>query len=539
MSEQLFGSEAHDEAIEVLEGQLWYLPQPTGASRPVNTSFSSYVELPSSLQYERFFADFGPLHLGHTVTFMEFLDGILRSEARKKIYLFSPNHSHLLANTAVLLGIYQIVRLGKTAEEAYLPFFALKLPPFRDAVFAVCPYCLTVLDVLRGVSRAMAQGHIDFSKLDVEEYNHFSSIENGDLNWIVPGKFVAFSGPLAVRREIEPGKYTLTPEDYVPVFKQIGVNSVIRFNKKCYERNKFLEHGIRHYDLYYEDGANPTDAILQKFLEVCEKETGAIAVHCKAGLGRTGTNIGAYMMKHYQYTAAECIGWSRVCRPGMVNGPQQQYLECLEGRILGDSKPMTFQALQAMFSSVSEMGARPSSSPSPLHRRPGSAKPMPNRRSSFGRMEDDEQQELHDGNMGREKPRVLSPLPAGKNGNTGIAEQAGRKGTPGRRRPQSTNLSRNSNGASANRGRNGTPLPGRYDSSQNDGTNGTEKWAVANGVSIATGARDTRSPGRSRPSGQLDNISKGNGTNGTNGINGAVTSSVAQKKTYPQIQVKC
>ena len=46
-----------------------------------------------------------------------------------------------------------------------------------------------------------------------------------------------------------------------------------------------------------------------------------------AGLGRTGTLIGAYMMKHYKFTAAEVIAWLRICRPGSVIGPQQHYME--------------------------------------------------------------------------------------------------------------------------------------------------------------------------------------------------------------------
>ena len=46
-----------------------------------------------------------------------------------------------------------------------------------------------------------------------------------------------------------------------------------------------------------------------------------------AGLGRTGTLIGAYLIKHYKFTAAEVIAWLRICRPGSVIGPQQNYLE--------------------------------------------------------------------------------------------------------------------------------------------------------------------------------------------------------------------
>ena len=45
-----------------------------------------------------------------------------------------------------------------------------------------------------------------------------------------------------------------------------------------------------------------------------------------AGLGRTGTLIACYIMKHYRMTATEAIAWVRICRPGSVIGPQQQFL---------------------------------------------------------------------------------------------------------------------------------------------------------------------------------------------------------------------
>jgi len=31
-------------------------------------------------------------------------------------------------------------------------------------------------------------------------------------------------------------------------------------------------------------------------------------------------------MKHYKFTAAEAIAWIRICRPGSVIGPQQEFL---------------------------------------------------------------------------------------------------------------------------------------------------------------------------------------------------------------------
>ena len=89
--------------------------------------------------------------------------------------------------------------------------------------------------------------------------------------------------------------------------------------------------GIDHAEHYYLDGSVPPMKILQKVLSAFEATDGAIAVHCKAGLGRAGTCTASWIMKHYRTTAAETIGWMRICRPGTIIGPQQHFLEVREG----------------------------------------------------------------------------------------------------------------------------------------------------------------------------------------------------------------
>ena len=65
---------------------------------------------------------------------------------------------------------------------------------------------------------------------------------------------------------------------------------------------------------------------------------GALAVHCKAGLGRTGVLICSYMIKHHGFTAEEAIGYIRICRPGSVIGLQQNYLIQMHSKLVREGQ---------------------------------------------------------------------------------------------------------------------------------------------------------------------------------------------------------
>lgn len=283
--------------------------------------------------YEQFFADFGPLNLAHVTKHCRRVRELM--EGGVMVVHYCGDHPHKRANSAFLACCAAVCVLKRSAEEAFESFLSCDPPlhPFRDAGFGVCTFQCLVLDCVRGVAKAQALKHYAYDTFDVAAYETLEKLEEGDVCWLVPGKFAAFSTPTADPRELRPGVFTLSVDAYAKLFKRLNISCVVRFNKKLYDANIFKKHGINHVDLWYEDGSNPTEAILQKFLSLCEQESGGIAVHCKAGLGRTGTNIGAYMMKHWGYSARECIGWMRICRPGSVIGPQQQFLVEAEDRL--------------------------------------------------------------------------------------------------------------------------------------------------------------------------------------------------------------
>ncbi|BEI83799.1 hypothetical protein CcaverHIS002_0404030 [Cutaneotrichosporon cavernicola] len=301
--------------------------------------------LDHDLYYTPFKNDYGPLNLAYTFdACVKIFDRLnIKDHKRKALCLYTSPEPEQKSNLAVIAALYSLIVEHNDPWDAFQPIAHFELLPFRDAGNGINEFGLTAQDVLYGMWKAGKHNLLRLQDFDADEYRYYEKVENGDLNTL--GNFVAFASPMDpmyIKERTPPGEaapdYTSAQKkmlrgafDKVQAkFAQENVGLVVRLNDELYNRHHFVQDGIEHVDMYFDDGTNPTDDIVREFIQLAD-ETFAkgkkVAVHCKAGLGRTGVLIGAYFIYKFQFTASEAIGFMRVVRPGMVVGPQQRYMQ--------------------------------------------------------------------------------------------------------------------------------------------------------------------------------------------------------------------
>mmetsp|Transcript_21356 Transcript_21356/g.44866 ORF Transcript_21356/g.44866 Transcript_21356/m.44866 type:complete len:466 (-) Transcript_21356:10-1407(-) len=289
-----------------------------------------FFTLDEELQYFPFCADFGPMNFGMTYRFCKLVEEQLevsRAAGQKAVFYTSADPI-ARTNGVCLLGLYLVLQRGFTAEQAMAPLtFAGKSPflGYRDASFQPVTFELDLLDIMRGMYKAKKHKLVDLEGFDLELYEYCDHPSMADLHVIMPDKFVAFKGPHATTY-YKDGVQFLAPSHYFELFKKLNVSAVVRLNEEKYSAQSFRDAGINHYDIYFDDCTVPDMKVMESWFEACRQEKGALAVHCKAGLGRTGTLICAWLMRKFKFTGREAIGYIRVIRPGSILGPQQEYL---------------------------------------------------------------------------------------------------------------------------------------------------------------------------------------------------------------------
>ena len=318
-----------------------------------------------SIQYYPLCDDFGPMNMACVVRFIEQLDEELTKYPSSRLFFCVEDGKRNLTNAVFLLGSYMILRLDWQLNDVAECFSWMEpgqYEEYRDATFCKPTFGLTLMDCWRGLEKGVHLGWVscpdddsDFwGRIDIDEYEHYDNPLNGDLHEVVPGKLIAFRGPqdlgAAEYLDDDRGHRKFSPSFYADVLKDFGVTTVVRLNEEEYDGRVFAAHGLRFVDLHFADCTAPPPHIIAGFFAAVDTADGAVAVHCKAGLGRTGTLIALYMMRSRGFTARDAMGWLRIMRPGSVIGEQQQFLcdnEHFRDAVLPPAPPPSLPAAAA------------------------------------------------------------------------------------------------------------------------------------------------------------------------------------------------
>ena len=114
--------------------------------------------------------------------------------------------------------------------------------------------------------------------------------------------------------------------------KKRNIKLIIRLNDDSNYGTAIDDDSIKVVDLFFKDYSVPSIKIVKKFMNIVNSTNydEVVAVHCHAGLGRTGVLICIWLILKLNFTPSEAIAYIRIMRPGSIMGYQGFFLESIE-----------------------------------------------------------------------------------------------------------------------------------------------------------------------------------------------------------------
>jgi ABC-type transport system involved in resistance to organic solvents, ATPase component len=144
-----------------------------------------------------------------------------------------------------------------------------------------------------------------------------SSLAPRGFSWVVPGRLAGCPMPGAV-----------ADIDYdLAALKRVGITKLITLTERDLDQAALRRHGLTNLHLPIRDREPPTVAQTHMLLTHMQRlldKGESLAVHCLAGLGRTGTVLAAWLIREGGLAADEALKRIRRIDPAFVQSQEQE-----------------------------------------------------------------------------------------------------------------------------------------------------------------------------------------------------------------------
>jgi atypical dual specificity phosphatase len=152
-----------------------------------------------------------------------------------------------------------------------------------------------------------------------------------NFSWVIPNRLAGSARPLH--------------PDAIEAFSRRGVAAVVSLTEEPLPAELVRRAGLECAHVPVVDFTAPTLAQLEEAIAAIDgflEQERPVAVHCAAGMGRTGTILACYLVRQGM-SAADAITSVRERRPQSIETPEQEAAVAMYQRHLTRTTPTRFQ----------------------------------------------------------------------------------------------------------------------------------------------------------------------------------------------------